>query len=158
AAAHEQYARPPQLADAPPELPRRQPAQIICLACTEHSQPHRDHRRLSAQLRLTEHVAATFFFSSRSRHTRWPRDWSSDVCSSDLAELEPEPALQLRVEQIVGKRDDRLRGLRLLGPHDRRAATFQRQDRKRPGGQKMLARSEERRVGKEGRWRWARRE
>src|SRR6266508_2657856 len=25
-----------------------------------------------------------FFFSSRSRHTRWPRDWSSDVCSSDL--------------------------------------------------------------------------
>src|SRR5207253_11523345 len=27
-----------------------------------------------------------FFFSSRRRHTRWPRDWSSDVCSSDLAE------------------------------------------------------------------------
>src|SRR6266508_2759102 len=26
-----------------------------------------------------------FFFSSRGRHTRWPRDWSSDVCSSDLA-------------------------------------------------------------------------
>src|SRR5690625_982290 len=25
-----------------------------------------------------------FFFSSRSRHTSWPRDWSSDVCSSDL--------------------------------------------------------------------------
>src|SRR5207253_8176578 len=25
------------------------------------------------------------FFSSRRRHTRWPRDWSSDVCSSDLA-------------------------------------------------------------------------
>src|SRR5437870_13580838 len=24
------------------------------------------------------------FFSSRRRHTRWPRDWSSDVCSSDL--------------------------------------------------------------------------
>src|SRR5207253_7822488 len=22
---------------------------------------------------------------SRRRHTRWPRDWSSDVCSSDLA-------------------------------------------------------------------------
>src|SRR5690625_5051392 len=29
-----------------------------------------------------------FFFSSRRRHTRWPRDWSSDVCSSDL-ELRP---------------------------------------------------------------------
>src|SRR5215510_9984707 len=27
-----------------------------------------------------------FFFSSRRRHTRWPRDWSSDVCSSDLDE------------------------------------------------------------------------
>src|SRR5439155_18915979 len=25
-----------------------------------------------------------FFFSSRRRHTTWPRDWSSDVCSSDL--------------------------------------------------------------------------
>src|SRR5699024_11307247 len=26
----------------------------------------------------------TFFFSSRRRHTRSKRDWSSDVCSSDL--------------------------------------------------------------------------
>src|SRR5690625_6585090 len=26
-------------------------------------------------------------FSSRRRHTRWPRDWSSDVCSSDLPDL-----------------------------------------------------------------------
>src|SRR5206468_8188621 len=29
-----------------------------------------------------------FFFSSRRRHTRSDRDWSSDVCSSDLPELE----------------------------------------------------------------------
>src|SRR5690625_2189717 len=28
-----------------------------------------------------------FFFSSRRRHTRWPRDWSSDVCSSDLCSV-----------------------------------------------------------------------
>src|SRR5439155_14274616 len=28
---------------------------------------------------------SVFFFSSRRRHTRWPRDWSSDVCSSDLS-------------------------------------------------------------------------
>src|SRR5215217_3669770 len=28
-----------------------------------------------------------FFFSSRRRHTRYWRDWSSDVCSSDLARL-----------------------------------------------------------------------
>src|SRR5690606_21823211 len=27
-----------------------------------------------------------FFFSSRRRHTRFSRDWSSDVCSSDLIE------------------------------------------------------------------------
>src|SRR5947209_17241115 len=27
-----------------------------------------------------------FFFSSRRRHTRYWRDWSSDVCSSDLSQ------------------------------------------------------------------------
>src|SRR5947209_12481982 len=27
---------------------------------------------------------SSFFFSSRRRHTRYWRDWSSDVCSSDL--------------------------------------------------------------------------
>src|SRR6266513_3809107 len=30
-----------------------------------------------------------FFFSSRRRHTRSKRDWSSDVCSSDLALSKP---------------------------------------------------------------------
>src|SRR5699024_12010018 len=30
-------------------------------------------------------LIAFFFFSSRRRHTRSKRDWSSDVCSSDLA-------------------------------------------------------------------------
>src|SRR5690625_5809124 len=29
-------------------------------------------------------ILPVFFFSSRRRHTIWPRDWSSDVCSSDL--------------------------------------------------------------------------
>src|SRR2546422_1862460 len=29
-------------------------------------------------------MSACFFFSSRRRHTRCSRDWSSDVCSSDL--------------------------------------------------------------------------
>src|SRR2546429_3302235 len=29
-------------------------------------------------------VLCFFFFSSRRRHTRCSRDWSSDVCSSDL--------------------------------------------------------------------------
>src|SRR2546422_5361221 len=31
-----------------------------------------------------EIVCVCFFFSSRRRHTRCSRDWSSDVCSSDL--------------------------------------------------------------------------
>src|SRR5690606_39630737 len=30
-------------------------------------------------------IVYTFFFSSRRRHTRFSRDWSSDMCSSDLA-------------------------------------------------------------------------
>src|SRR5207302_5502321 len=29
-------------------------------------------------------IMLSFFFSSRRRHTRFSRDWSSDVCSSDL--------------------------------------------------------------------------
>src|SRR5207249_5760319 len=41
----------------------------------------------------------SFFFSSRRRHTRSKRDWSSDVCSSDLARL---------VDHVV-------RGVELLG-------------------------------------------
>src|SRR5215813_15144547 len=34
-------------------------------------------------------AAAAFFFSSRRRHTRCGRDWSSDVCSSDLVPWMP---------------------------------------------------------------------
>src|SRR5207253_4187066 len=51
-----------------------------------------------------------FFFSSRRRHTRWPRDWSSDVCSSDL----PAPVRQSHdlVEIVRHEVDDsRLGGL-----------------------------------------------
>src|SRR5438105_9551765 len=33
---------------------------------------------------LYSHMFFFFFFSSRRRHTRSTRDWSSDVCSSDL--------------------------------------------------------------------------
>src|SRR5439155_15501110 len=40
--------------------------------------------RISAQLVQLCSQLFFFFFSSRRRHTRWPRDWSSDVCSSDL--------------------------------------------------------------------------
>src|SRR5207253_2583576 len=45
-------------------------------------------------------VVLFFFFSSRRRHTRWPRDWSSDVCSSDL--FAPYNHTQLRASSIFG--------------------------------------------------------
>src|SRR5690606_14947609 len=35
-----------------------------------------------------------FFFSSRRRHTRFSRDWSSDVCSSDLTVMSGLPRLE----------------------------------------------------------------
>src|SRR5690606_40231029 len=35
----------------------------------------------------------SFFFSSRRRHTRFSRDWSSDVCSSDLDGRDAEYAI-----------------------------------------------------------------
>src|SRR5690606_40917727 len=34
-----------------------------------------------------EVCVCVFFFSSRRRHTRFSRDWSSDVCSSDLSRM-----------------------------------------------------------------------
>src|SRR3712207_7665626 len=36
-------------------------------------------------------LVSFFFFSSRRRHTRYWRDWSSDVCSSDLWPGAPAP-------------------------------------------------------------------
>src|SRR5439155_18366213 len=44
----------------------------------------RDEYVKSFRWMLLASVLVDFFFSSRRRHTRWPRDWSSDVCSSDL--------------------------------------------------------------------------
>src|SRR5207249_2273925 len=40
-------------------------------------------------------LVASFFFSSRRRHTRSKRDWSSDVCSSDL-----ESGIALHIHQL----------------------------------------------------------
>src|SRR6266542_6592060 len=54
-----------------------------------------------------------FFFSSRRRHTRCYRDWSSDVCSSDLPH---------RVVVDVCRGRGRLRGYAsILGDEDRNA-------------------------------------
>src|SRR5206468_8294691 len=72
-----------------------------------------------------------FFFSSRRRHTRSDRDWSSDVCSSDL-----------RRSSRIGAR-----------PGVERSAI--REDRRGHPRLAVSRRSEERRVGKECRSRWA---
>src|SRR3712207_7072368 len=45
-----------------------------------------------------------FFFSSRRRHTRYWRDWSSDVCSSDL---DPGGRARPRALRIARARDAR---------------------------------------------------
>src|SRR5207253_6053661 len=84
-----------------------------------------------------------FFFSSRRRHTRWPRDWSSDVCSSDLHLVHLWIIARSRRVRALGRRA-RLPRARLR----RRAAGAPR--RLSPG----VRRSEERRVGKEWRSRW----
>src|SRR5256884_6167945 len=42
-----------------------------------------------------------FFFSSRRRHTRCSRDWSSDVCSSDLEELRPLPYILILIDELA---------------------------------------------------------
>src|SRR5439155_17159206 len=73
-----------------------------------------------------------FFFSSRRRHTRWPRDWSSDVCSSDLSLTRVHGARPEGHESKTGA---------FYGAH--LAVTAPRD------------RSEERRVGKECRSRWS---
>src|SRR5437762_13193912 len=46
-----------------------------------------------------------FFFSSRRRHTRYIGDWSSDVCSSDLAVRARQPAIVVaeHVLALVGR-------------------------------------------------------
>src|SRR5204862_2615682 len=97
-----------------------------------------------------------FFFSSRRRHTRSLRDWSSDVCSSDLSIVQAPQEWQLEIEQ------------RLVQPLSHRPAPDRHGGEEladgRVGGQPPalsaaqdhdLARSEERRVGKECRWRWS---
>src|SRR5262249_58778196 len=77
-------------------------------------------------------VVVFFFFSSRRRHTRLVSDWSSDVCSSDLF---------AKVNVIVRR-----------GP-DGRMQVRQEPIPEMPAELKQIIRSEERRVGKEGRGR-----
>src|SRR2546430_8335659 len=45
------------------------------------------HDMLGGMVLVAMLIFVFFFFSSRRRHTRFDCDWSSDVCSSDLAAL-----------------------------------------------------------------------
>src|SRR5690349_24640120 len=83
-----------------------------------------------------------FFFSSRRRHTRSLRDWSSDVCSSDLLKLTPEAArrpLDAPPEGVALKRYWSYRDVVRRGLEDPIADE----------AEALQERSEERRVGKE---------
>src|SRR3989440_5691283 len=87
-----------------------------------------------------------FFFSSRRRHTRSDRDWSSDVCSSDL----PGPLVELGTAELVGPPE--------AGARDGEGGIRGRRERDLPPlvrVQRHRLRSEERRVGKECRSRWS---
>src|SRR6266511_3572534 len=55
-----------------------------------------------------------FFFSSRRRHTRFSRDWSSDVCSSDLRELGYEAEVVGAAEETEPEEDEAVDESRLV--------------------------------------------
>src|SRR5690606_39827362 len=81
------------------------------------------------------------FLSSRRRHTRFSRDWSSDVCSSDLRSVCP-------ARRGKGPEAKNIPSLRPpSSTMSSRGGSAREKTRK--------FRSEERRVGKEGSARWA---
>src|SRR5438445_6081271 len=59
-------------------------------------------------------IVFLIFLSSRIRHTRYWRDWSSDVCSSDLGE-EVLAVLTRAPEPVEGRREPLRRQQRLCG-------------------------------------------
>src|SRR3712207_3261008 len=64
---------------------------------------------------LAKGVCIFFFFSSRRRHTRYWRDWSSDVCSSDLTLVAQAPGAEREgVRVISGRTSETMRRLMRL--------------------------------------------
>src|SRR5688500_20364233 len=92
-----------------------------------------------------------FFFSSRRRHTTLQGDWSSDVCSSDLVAGLVEDRLAGALEGLpVGDRQ----GLPVLVGDGDLHLLRQQVVEVDLGRLDDVLRSEERRVGREGRSRW----
>src|SRR5690606_40937790 len=93
-----------------------------------------------------------FFFSSRRRHTRFSRDWSSDVCSSDLSDGARYAAVEAKGIEGTTKEKDVREVAQWMAEVD--SALADDGDDNDPDLARyvtQLARSEERRVGKEGR-------
>src|SRR5207302_4452494 len=83
-----------------------------------------------------------FFFSSRRRHTMFSRDWSSDVCSSDLFDEHLGMPLEIPVGVARVAGHHQVRVIKDIGARDEQPH--------------LHVRSEERRVGKECRSWWSR--
>src|SRR5256885_12070984 len=121
---------------------------------TQYLTNHEMHLYHMELLNSLEHSVThrlLFFFSSRRRHTRLQGDWSSDVCSSDLAA--PSSLLvstwwwrviMSRCFGFISRRTLRDPDWLHSGAPDRRVI-----------GSAALSRSEERRVGEECRSRWS---
>src|SRR3712207_8187753 len=94
-----------------------------------------------------------FFFSSRRRHTRYWRDWSSDVCSSDLY------FGNMQLKNITHSDIEEFKRSRLKTPTRRGERSMADVNRSLGLLRSILKyakqRSEERRVGKECRSRWS---
>src|SRR5947199_7732189 len=105
---------------------------------------------MSTALWFSDVTVSFFFFSSRRRHTRCLSDWSSDVCSSDLARFATTKRA-LAATLLIG-----LLGTTLLPWAAGKFGAAVPADGWPPVSPRTQgARSEERRVGKEGRARGA---
>src|SRR5207248_8127750 len=97
-----------------------------------------------------------FFFSSRRRHTRSYGDWSSDVCSSDLSVKAAGSALGTGAAIVMDETTCMVRVLERISRFYMAESCGQCTPCREGTGwmNRMLKRSEERRVGKEWRCGW----
>src|SRR5436309_6406796 len=121
--------------------------------CTLLAQPLAQTRNHRSIIQHCHHSYCFFFFSSRRRHTRFSRDWSSDVCSSDLQcglchTFVTRIDLSYQGMAEVEERDVLARAVPAFPQSGDLTFTT-------PGGTKVRIRSEERRVGKECRSGWS---
>src|SRR5690606_41179946 len=89
---------------------------------------------------------AFFFFSSRRRHTRFSRDWSSDVCSSDLSSVTTNRCMPSLVPYCSKNKNNLRQNTASPNGYGRSSC----QSLKVKSRILISLRSEERRVGKEG--------